>query len=103
MSLVCLCLAAVFRPSIPGGLYFIVFLSAATWWACYKDLGRAFAIVLRVVAVVVIIHIGTLFSAQMQWFQNFLPQNATYSRYRKYCCEQHVAAIHFFYVNKTQF
>lgn len=35
-----LLLAAVLRPSIPGGVYFLVYLGAGTWWACYKELNR---------------------------------------------------------------
>lgn len=35
-----LLLAAVLRPSIPGGVYFLVYLGAGTWWACFKELNR---------------------------------------------------------------
>lgn len=35
-----LLLAAVLKPSIPGGVYFLVYLGAGTWWACYKELNR---------------------------------------------------------------
>lgn len=35
-----LLLVAVLRPSIPGGVYFLVYLGAGTWWACYKELNR---------------------------------------------------------------
>lgn len=35
-----LLLAATLRPSVPGAVYFIVFLGAATWWACHKELNK---------------------------------------------------------------
>ncbi|RZC37773.1 piezo-type mechanosensitive ion channel component 2 [Asbolus verrucosus] len=50
--LIALCVAAVLRPSIQGGLYFLVFLSSATWWACYKQLRKGFAIMMRCLSVI---------------------------------------------------
>ncbi|XP_063932118.1 piezo-type mechanosensitive ion channel component isoform X3 [Zophobas morio] len=80
-TLIALCVAAVLRPSVLGGLYFLVFLSAATWWACCKELGKAFAVVMRCLMVVVVAHMGTLYSYQFQWPQENLDFNGTYARY----------------------
>lgn len=40
LSVAMLCLAAVLQPSVPSGIYFVIFLGSATWWACYKELDR---------------------------------------------------------------
>lgn len=40
IAMITLLLAAVLRPSVPGGIYFLVFLGAATWWACFKELEK---------------------------------------------------------------
>lgn len=74
-----LCFAAVLRPSVQGGIYFIVFLSAATWWACYKELGKAFAIVLRIIMVLVVCHICCLYAYHFDWTQEALG-NTSYVR-----------------------
>ncbi|CAH1175750.1 unnamed protein product [Phaedon cochleariae] len=76
-----LCLAAVMRPSVQGGLYFLVFLSAATWWACYRPLRKCFAIVLCCLVPIVFIHIWTLYAYQLPWSQEFLPKRSPYARY----------------------
>lgn len=76
-----LCSAAVLRPSVLGGLYFIVFLATITWWSCCKQLRRGFAIVLGCLTPVVFIHLSALYSYQFQWPQEFLERNSTYARY----------------------
>lgn len=40
LALVALLLAAAVRPSVPSAVYFLVFLGASTWWACFKELDR---------------------------------------------------------------
>lgn len=40
MSLMALCATGALQPSILSFAYYIVFLGAATWWACNKKLGR---------------------------------------------------------------
>ncbi|XP_044268088.1 piezo-type mechanosensitive ion channel component-like isoform X7 [Tribolium madens] len=79
--LVALCVAAVLRPSVPGGLYFLVFLSASTWWACCKELAKGFAIVMRCLMGVVVVHMVALYTYQFQWPQEYLDKNSTYARY----------------------
>lgn len=80
LTLASLCLAAILRPSIVGGFYFFIFLSASTWWACYKELQKAFAYLLRFLMIVVLCHIFTLYGYQMQWPQELLDGNSTYAR-----------------------
>uniref|UniRef100_A0A1B0DRJ2 Uncharacterized protein n=1 Tax=Phlebotomus papatasi TaxID=29031 RepID=A0A1B0DRJ2_PHLPP len=38
LSMAALLLASVMRPSVPSGVYFLMFLALATWWACYGKL-----------------------------------------------------------------
>ncbi|XP_058821886.1 piezo-type mechanosensitive ion channel component-like isoform X2 [Topomyia yanbarensis] len=80
LSVAMLCLAAVLQPSVPSGIYFVIFLGSATWWACYKELNRAFGIVLRITMVFLIIHITGLLAYQNPWPQQLLPANETLAR-----------------------
>lgn len=40
LSLIALCATGALQPSIPSLVYYIVFLGAATWWGCNKELER---------------------------------------------------------------
>lgn len=40
LSLIALCATGALQPSIPSLIYYIVFLGAATWWGCNKELER---------------------------------------------------------------
>nr|CAI5853646.1 unnamed protein product [Callosobruchus analis] len=60
-----LCTAAVLRPSVPGGLYFIIFLCTATWWAGCKQLRRGFAVLMLCLAPVVVAHLYCLYAYQL--------------------------------------
>lgn len=40
LSLLALCATGALQPSIPSSVYYIVFLGAATWWGCNKELER---------------------------------------------------------------
>lgn len=93
-ALAALCFAAVFRPSVQGGFYFLVFLSAATWWACCKPLGKAFAIVMRIVMVVAVLHMISLYAYQFEWTQEYFNSTSPYSRY--------FAMTQFYKVNCTE-
>ncbi|XP_053696010.1 piezo-type mechanosensitive ion channel component isoform X3 [Sabethes cyaneus] len=80
LSVAMLCLAAVLQPSVPSGIYFIIFLGSATWWACYKELNRAFGVVLRITLVFLFIHITGFLAYQNPWPQQLLPANETLAR-----------------------
>lgn len=80
LSLFTLLVAGSMRPSIPSALYFVFYLCAGTWWACYRSLSRGFAIVSRIVMVFVIAHITALLSYQNPWPQEFLPPNSSIPR-----------------------
>ncbi|XP_076169043.1 piezo type mechanosensitive ion channel component isoform X2 [Ptiloglossa arizonensis] len=76
-----LCITAALKPSVEGGFYFLVFLGAATWWACNKELRKGFAVLCRIVMIVVILHILTLLTYQNQLPQELIPLNSTWQRY----------------------
>lgn len=81
MVLASLCITAALQPSVEGGFYFLVFLGTATWWACNKELRKGFAVLCRIVMVVVTLHILTLLSYQNQLPQEIIPLNSTWQRY----------------------
>lgn len=80
LSLVALCLAGSIQPSVPSSIYFIVFLGAATFWGCNKELERTFAIFLRMTLFFLIIHIISYLIYQNPWPQEFLAPNSTIPR-----------------------
>lgn len=75
-----LLVAATLQPSIPSAVYFIVFLLTATIWATYKNIDRGFAIICRILAVLLIIHISALLTYQTPWPQEYLDVNNTIIR-----------------------
>ena len=81
LSLIALCLAGAVQPSVPSVFYYIVFLGAATWWGCNKELERTFAIFLRITLFFLIVHITGFLMYQNPWPQYFLPFNNTIPRY----------------------
>ncbi|XP_011693697.1 PREDICTED: piezo-type mechanosensitive ion channel component 2-like [Wasmannia auropunctata] len=76
-----LCCVAALKPSIEASFYFLVFLGAATCWACNKELRKGFSVICRIIMVIVIVHIVTLLAYQNEWPQEILPVNGTWSRY----------------------
>ncbi|KAH8298058.1 hypothetical protein KR018_005770 [Drosophila ironensis] len=64
--------AAVLRPSVPGGFYFLIFLLAGTYWATCQTLQRGFALLLRCVMVVLVLHSLFIVSYQTPWMQDHL-------------------------------
>ncbi|KAI4464688.1 hypothetical protein MML48_3g00017133 [Holotrichia oblita] len=81
VGLISLCVAAVLRPSIPGAFYFLVFIGSCTWWACYRELEKAFVIICRIVMVVVFLHIACLYAYQFEWTQDKVNVSSPYIKY----------------------
>ncbi|XP_055681362.1 piezo-type mechanosensitive ion channel component isoform X3 [Lutzomyia longipalpis] len=75
LSMVALLLASVMRPSVPSGVYFLMFLTLATWWACYGKLERGFAIISRIIMLFLGIHIIAFMMYQTPWPQEFFPSD----------------------------
>lgn len=72
--------AATLRPSVPSGIYFIVFLIVSTAWSLYKEIDRGFAILCRLMCVLLVIHISALLAYQTPWPQQYLDANNTIIR-----------------------
>ncbi|XP_071053073.1 piezo-type mechanosensitive ion channel component isoform X2 [Onthophagus taurus] len=80
-TLILLCICACLKPSVQGGLYFVVFICTATWRSCSKNLGRGFAVLMQLLMVVVFVHIFALLMFQIDYFQDFLGVDSPYRRY----------------------
>ncbi|XP_049533763.1 piezo-type mechanosensitive ion channel component isoform X8 [Anopheles darlingi] len=80
LSMCILCVTGVLQPSALSGVYFLVFLGAASWWACYKQLDKAFGIVLKVTLVFLVTHITLFLAYQNPGPQELLPYNETAAR-----------------------
>ncbi|XP_018407088.1 PREDICTED: piezo-type mechanosensitive ion channel component [Cyphomyrmex costatus] len=76
-----LCCVAALKPSIEAAFYFLVFLGAATCWACNKELRKGFAVICRIIMVIVIVHIVILLAYQNEWPQEIIPVSSAWSRY----------------------
>ncbi|XP_050088800.1 piezo-type mechanosensitive ion channel component [Anopheles aquasalis] len=80
LSMCMLCVTGVLQPSALSGVYFLVFLGAASWWACYKQLDKAFGIVLKVTLAFLVTHITLFLAYQNPGPQELLPYNETAAR-----------------------
>ncbi|XP_060666609.1 LOW QUALITY PROTEIN: piezo-type mechanosensitive ion channel component [Drosophila nasuta] len=72
--------AAVLRPSVPGGFYFLIFLLAGTYWATCQTLQRGFALLLRCVMFVLVLHSLCIVSYQTPWMQSHLNHTSLTAR-----------------------
>ncbi|XP_022214859.2 LOW QUALITY PROTEIN: piezo-type mechanosensitive ion channel component [Drosophila obscura] len=72
--------AAALRPSVPGGFYFLIFLLAGTYWATCQTLQRGFAMLLRCVMVVLVLHSLSIVSYQTPWMQGHLNHTSLTAR-----------------------
>uniref|UniRef100_A0AAG5DE22 Piezo-type mechanosensitive ion channel component n=1 Tax=Anopheles atroparvus TaxID=41427 RepID=A0AAG5DE22_ANOAO len=80
LSMCMLCVTGILQPSALSSVYFLVFLGAASWWACYKQLDRAFGVVLKITLVFLVIHIVLFLAYQTPWPQEALPFSDTAAR-----------------------
>ncbi|XP_032683429.1 piezo-type mechanosensitive ion channel component isoform X2 [Odontomachus brunneus] len=96
-----LCCTAALKPSIEAAFYFLVFLGAATWWACNRELRKNFAIICRIIMVVVSLHIIALLAYQNQWPQEFIPIDSPWSRYLALTAVYHTNCSHPRYIEYT--
>ena len=75
-SLASLCLAGVVQPSFLNGIYFVLFIVLTTWFSCNRRFGKKFAILLRVVSGLLMIHITGIILCQIPIFQNSIDENS---------------------------
>lgn len=80
LAMFSLLFAATLRPSVPSAIYFLFFLITATVWALNKEIDRGFAIICRLLLIVLFVHISALFAYQTPYPQEFLDANNTIIR-----------------------
>ncbi|CAK1550113.1 unnamed protein product [Leptosia nina] len=73
--------SGIMRPSITSGIYFLVFMGAATSWALGRPLERGFAVISRCVMAIMAIHIGVLLVYQCSWLTEIYPPDMDMARY----------------------
>lgn len=69
------------RPSVTSGIYFLVFMGAATAWSLGRPLERGFAVVGRCLMAIMAAHIAVLLAYQCTWAIEFYPPDMEFARY----------------------
>ena len=72
--------SAIANPSVISSVYFLTFLGVATWWSCYKSLGRKFAVFRILLLIYSGGHLVVLYLYQFQFFQVVLEPQDFYAR-----------------------
>ena len=70
-SLASLCLSGVFQPSVINIIYFVGFLIFATCISCNITLMKKFAIFLKILSTILLLHITALLLYQIPWINSF--------------------------------
>lgn len=79
-SIIFLCLAGVTELSLPNGIYFLSFLAIATFLATNQQLGFKFAIVLRLISVLLSVHIASIILYQFPIVQKAFDNKSLVTR-----------------------
>ncbi|XP_037894241.1 piezo-type mechanosensitive ion channel component isoform X3 [Glossina fuscipes] len=77
MLLLC---TSILRPSVPGGIYFLVFLCSGTYISTYRSLRVHFARFLRLVLLIIIVHALCIVLYQTPFLQTELPEDSLVAR-----------------------
>ncbi|KRK05576.1 uncharacterized protein Dyak_GE27970, partial [Drosophila yakuba] len=77
-SLMVLYFAATLRPSLPGSLYFCMFIIAGSYWALYRQRKMYYAVIFMVVALLV--HITCIFAYQLPILQSSINCDKLWTR-----------------------
>lgn len=80
MALFLLMFSGIMRPSVTSGIYFLVFMGAATAWALGKPLEKGFAVVSRCVMAIMGVHIAVLLVYQCTWIMEIYPPDRDMAR-----------------------
>ncbi|KAH8294787.1 hypothetical protein KR018_002866 [Drosophila ironensis] len=79
-SLIVIFFAATLRPSLPGSLYFLIFIIAGTYWALYRQLHRGIYYLLIFMVVALLIHIVCICAYQMPILRLSIKTNTIWTR-----------------------
>lgn len=86
IALFLLMFSGIMRPSVTSGIYFLVFMGAATAWAVGRPLERGFAVVTRCVMAIMGVHIAVLLVYQCTWIIDIYPPEEDFARYATFFC-----------------
>ncbi|XP_075992565.1 piezo type mechanosensitive ion channel component isoform X2 [Anticarsia gemmatalis] len=73
--------SGIMRPSVTSGIYFLVFMGAATAWAVGRPLERGFAVISRCLMAIMAVHVTVLLVYQCSWLIQFYPPDRNFARY----------------------
>ncbi|XP_050744887.1 piezo-type mechanosensitive ion channel component [Drosophila biarmipes] len=79
-SLIVIYFAATLRPSLPGSLYFLMFIIAGMYWALYRQLQRSMYYPLIFLVVALMVHVTCLFAFQLSVMQQPTNSNTIWTR-----------------------
>uniref|UniRef100_A0A1A9WMD8 Piezo-type mechanosensitive ion channel component n=1 Tax=Glossina brevipalpis TaxID=37001 RepID=A0A1A9WMD8_9MUSC len=71
---------SILRPSVSGGIYFLVFLGCGTYMSTYRSLRVHFARFLRLVLLIIIVHALCIVLYQTPFLQTALPEDSLVAR-----------------------
>ncbi|XP_037730492.1 piezo-type mechanosensitive ion channel component isoform X3 [Drosophila subpulchrella] len=80
-TLIVIYFAATLRPSLPGSLYFLMFIIAGTYWALYRQLHRGMYYPLIFMIVALLVHVTCLFAFQLSVLQQSHNYNSIWTRF----------------------
>lgn len=72
--------SGIMRPSVTSGIYFLVFMGAATAWALGRPLEKGFAVIGRCVMAIMAVHTLVLLVYQCTWVIELVPPKMNFSR-----------------------
>ncbi|CAB3230721.1 unnamed protein product [Arctia plantaginis] len=73
--------SGIMRPSITSGIYFLVFMGAATAWALGRPLEKGFAVVGRCVMAIMAVHSVIILAYQCTYLIEMYPPSEDFARY----------------------
>lgn len=73
-------LAGIVQPSVINGVYFVSFLTFATWLSCNRHLGKSFARVLKIISLILMLHLIVIVLYQTPWVQTSIREGSLFAR-----------------------
>lgn len=72
--------SGIMRPSVTSGIYFLVFMGAATAWALGRPLEKGFAVVGRCVMAIMAVHSIIILAYQCTYLIEWYPPSENFAR-----------------------
>ncbi|CRL00086.1 CLUMA_CG013368, isoform A [Clunio marinus] len=80
VSIISIGLAGAVEPSILNSIYFVSFLIIATWLGVNRDYQKKFAVFLKILSFLLIVHITAILLYQNKWFEHEINDQNWYER-----------------------